>query len=156
ATYCLSQLRVTFIRGSRESSAFRLSTLDARRSTVSVSWKVNGGRRKRRRVPGPENIGDGRRGSGKSAVIIFTQQGGNGGRDLTQRDGRSVGPLAQRRRVRAEDRDPVVLRASDFLSVAFPFLQAGAAPMVGRDDEGRFAAILSHRLNGLPKPADEI
>src|ERR1700678_789316 len=88
---------------------------------------------------------------GLGGVIILADEGRDGRSDLRLGNRAHVGSLAERSRVRANDRDPDILRAPLLDAVFLPFSEAAAPPMIGGDDESRCATVLRHGLHGVPQ-----
>ena len=74
--------------------------------------------------------------------------------DVALGEVRDVARLAERGRVRADDRDPDVLASLDAGVMFRPVCGRAATTVIGRDDERRAAAVLLHRLQRLPQLRD--
>jgi hypothetical protein len=88
------------------------------------------------------------------AVILADERGDRRG-DLRLRHGGYLGALAERRGVRAENGDPDILGSFLLDAVLLPLRETAPTAVIGGDDERRVAALLRHRLHGVPKLADE-
>src|SRR5438034_762946 len=134
STYCLSQLRVTFMGN-------------------LTAWALAS---RPRRLAARENVGNRHAAVWKCRVIIFTQQCRDGRRNLALCVGFGFGSFAGGRRVRADHGDPIAFRAGDLFTVLPPLHRPAAATVVGGEDERCPAAVLGHGLDLFPEPSDEI
>src|ERR1700733_1324516 len=105
---------------------------------------------------GAQYTGDGHCRFGHIMRIVFAQQRGHGGGYLRLRHRGDMAALAERRRIGADYRDPDILGALLLDSVLLPLGEAAAAAVIRGDDEGRVAAVLRHRLHGVPQLMHEM
>ena len=116
STYCLSQLRVTFI------------------ASIQESFGVP--------APGPhrraprENFVNRRAALRKRSMIILAQQRRDGRGDLALRVRFRLGALAGGWRVRADHCDPVPFRIGDLFAVTLPIHRPAATTVIGLGAEG--------------------
>src|SRR5258708_5602781 len=98
-----------------------------------------------------QDVWNGLAGFGNIGGIILAKKRGQRRRNLVLCYRLNVGSLSHRGSVGAEKCDPDVFGIRNFLAVILPFVGRFSAPVVGRKDERRIAAIFRHGLGLLPK-----
>src|SRR5882762_3517281 len=103
-----------------------------------------------------QDLCDGDGGGRHGLPVVLAQQRRHGCRNLGLAELRGVGALAERSSVRAQPRDPYVLRAWLLDTVLFPIDRSAAAAMIRRDDERSLIPVRRQALQGIPELLDEV